>query len=65
MKNPYQVWLHFDQELADNAPHEVWVGPGRKMMPLCGQTELIGVTGNKEIVNCEKCLKALDRAVSR
>lgn len=39
----------------------VWIGFGGDLNPVCGQSEYIGVTSHREIVECRKCLNALSK----
>ncbi|MET4704500.1 hypothetical protein ABIB54_001986 [Frigoribacterium sp. UYMn621] len=53
---PYRSVMHWDP-----THHGVWIGWGRKLAPACGQSEWIGVTDHREIVDCLKCIAALEK----
>lgn len=55
-KPPYKCLMHYDP-----TRQGVWIGYGRDLDPICGQPEYIGVTGNSEMVECEKCLSILQQ----
>lgn len=53
---PYRALLHYDPTISSGV---VWIGFGRDMAPVCGQSEWIAVTPNQTIVECKRCLASL------
>ncbi len=49
---PYPALLHFDPMVTGGV---VWVGSGRQLSAVCGQSEWIAVTPRADLVECGKC----------
>ena len=55
-KSPYKCHMHYDSTIQG-----VWIGFGKDLKPVCGQSEWIGVTDNVEMVECLKCLEKVTK----
>lgn len=42
----------------------VWSGSGGDLKPVCGQSEHIMVTNVREAVDCEKCVRSMERSTT-
>lgn len=56
---PYRSWLHYNPTVEGT-----WIGAGRLLNAVCGQSEYIGVTSHPEAVDCAKCLASIAKAAS-